>query len=681
MTTKKISRSLSMQIRRHLLTRVCVCFFIFSLIISAVIWQYFSFYITQSENTARHINEELTPYIISQEIIKNRYSIGLKIKDVESLYNVKISYFPKGFYKDTVKNSGLKLNNHFNWDYYVKIPVINDINYGYYIISGSILNDKLILKSILGQIVILIVFVMLFIYALLPIGNSIPQNLFVKPIKKLLKLLSDDNHQGLLDFSSSTELVMLRDELVKLIEKKEEAIKSKQLIKIGRQVAHDIRSPLSAIMSVISEKDHLDLKQINIIKSAADSLSNIANGLLVEYKISQGYFPVNTTENKYDKNPVYPMLSEVVFEKNSGYIKKKIEINLNVLDGAIFSSISVDSQQFKSVVSNIINNSIDAIDIEGTIDVSLKNDCNFMEIKISDNGRGIPVDILPKIRTYGFSHGKENGNGIGLYHATEYINKIGGSLSIDSESDVGTVVTVRIPLSGNPDWLSTGREIPSAPNIVILDDDPSIHGLWLDLLSDLHGAKIHQFHLIDDFRKSSINSDEIDLFLVDYHFRGYDENGFDFITGLGISDRSLLVTSKYLEKEFQEICIKNRVTILPKQFLKYIKDDFFNYESHYILIDDSQSVIDAWELRSHEKNINFVGFTSAINFLDSIGSIGKKSNIYIDFNLGGELTGTAFAKELHSKGFHNLYLCTGYEKNDFHPMNYIKDIVGKEPPF
>ena len=353
MTTKKISRSLSMQIRRHLLTRVCVCFFIFSLIISAVIWQYFSFYITQSENTARHINEELTPYIISQEIIKNRYSIGLKIKDVESLYNVKISYFPKGFYKDTVKNSGLKLNNHFNWDYYVKIPVINDMNYGYYIISGSILNDKLILKSIIGQIIILIVFVMLFIYALLPIGNSIPQNLFVKPIKKLLKLLSDDNHQGLLDFSSSTELVMLRDELVKLIEKKEEAIKSKQLIKIGRQVAHDIRSPLSAIMSVILEKEHLDLKQINIIKSAADSLSNIANSLLVEYKISQGYFSGNTTANKSDKNPVYPMLSEVVFEKNSGYIKKKIEINLNVLDGAIFSSISVDSQQFKSVVSNI----------------------------------------------------------------------------------------------------------------------------------------------------------------------------------------------------------------------------------------------------------------------------------------------------------------------------------------
>ena len=67
--------------------------------------------------------------------------------------------------------------------------------------------------------------------------------------------------------------------------------------------------------------------------------------------------------------------------------------------------------------------------------------------------------------------------------------------------------------------------------------------------------------------------------------------------------------------------------------------------------------------------------------MDSIGSIGKKSNIYIDFNLGDELTGTELAKELHSRGFHNLYLCTGYEKNDFQPMNYIKDIVGKEPPF
>ena len=670
-----------MQIRRHLLTRVCVCFFIFSLIISAVIWQYFSFYITQSENTARHINEELTPYIISQEIIRNRYSIGLKIKDVESLYNVKISYFPKSLYKDTNKNSELKLNNYFSWDYYVKIPAIDDVNYGYYMISGSILNDKLILKSIIGQIVILIVFVILFIYALLPIGNSIPQNLFVKPIKKLLKLLGDDNHQGLLDFNSSTELVMLRDELVKLIEKKEEAIKSKQLIKIGRQVAHDIRSPLSAITSVISEKEHLDLEQINIIKSAANSLSNIANSLLVEYKISQEYFSGNKIANKTDNNPVYPMLSEVVFEKSSGYIKKKIELNFNVLDGAIFLSVSVDSQQFKSAISNIINNSIDAIDIEGTIDISLKNDCNFMEITISDNGRGIPEEILPKIRTYGFTHGKDNGNGIGLYHATEYINKIGGSLLIDSKLDVGTVVTIRLPRSANPDWLSTGCEIPSAPNIVILDDDPSIHGLWLDLLSDFDGAKIYQFHSIADFRKSLINTDEIDLFLVDYHFRCCDENGFDFITGFGVSDRSLLVTSKYLEKEFQDICIENRVTILPKQFLKYIKDDFFNYECHYILIDDSQSVLDTWKLKSYEKNINFQGFNSASNFLDLIGGIGKKTNIYIDFHLGTELTGTEFAKDLFSKGFHNLYLCTGYENNHFQPMHYIKDIVGKEPPF
>ena len=681
MKTKKISRSLSMQIRRHLLTRVCVCFFIFSLIISAVIWQYFSFYITQSENTARHINEELTPYIISQEIIKNRYSIGLKIKDVESLYNVKISYFPKGFYKDTKKNSELKLNNYFNWDYYVKIPAIDDVNYGYYMISGSILNDKLILKSIIGQIVILIVFVILFIYALIPIGNSIPQNLFVKPIKKLLKLLSDDNHQGLLDFRSSTELVMLRDELVKLIEKKEEAIKSKELIKIGRQVAHDIRSPLSAIMSVISEKEYLDLKQINIIKSAADSLSNIASNLLVEYKISQGYFFKHMIASKPDNNPIYPMLSEVFFEKKSGNIKNRVKINLNVLDGVVFSSIFVDSQQFKSVISNIINNSIDAIDNEGTIDISVIPDCNFMVIKISDNGRGIPEEILPKIRTYGFSYGKESGNGIGLYHATEYINKIGGSLSIDSELCVGTVVTVQIPISSNPDWLSTGRKIPSSPNIVILDDDPSIHGLWLEFFSDLHGAKTHQFQLIDDFRQSSINPDEIDLFLVDYHFRDSNENGFDFITGLGISDRSVLVTSKYLEKEFQDICINNRVKILPKQFLKHINDDFFSYESLYILIDDSQSVIDAWELRSYEKNINFKGFTSATNFLDSIACIGKKSNIYIDFNLGDELIGTDFAKELFSKGFHNLYLCTGYEKNNFLPMEYIKDIVGKEPPF
>lgn len=59
----------------------------------------------------------------------------------------------------------------------------------------------------------------------------------------------------------------------------------------------------------------------------------------------------------------------------------------------------------------------------------------------------------------------------------------------------------------------------------------------------------------------------------------------------------------------------------------------------------------------------------------------KNIPIYIDSDLKEKMPGEIFAKFLYEQGFSTLYLATGYDKDRYGDMPWIKDIVSKDPPF
>ena len=61
---------------------------------------------------------------------------------------------------------------------------------------------------------------------------------------------------------------------------------------------------------------------------------------------------------------------------------------------------------------------------------------------LKDSGKGIPADVLHKIGQQGFTSGKQNGNGLGLFFAHSKIKEWGGALDISSNPELGTMVTV-----------------------------------------------------------------------------------------------------------------------------------------------------------------------------------------------------------------------------------------------
>ncbi len=100
------------------------------------------------------------------------------------------------------------------------------------------------------------------------------------------------------------------------------------------------------------------------------------------------------------------------------------------------------------MIHNLIRNAADAVEQAGRADgrvlVALKGVGASYEITVSDNGTGIPPDILPRLFEPFFSS-KPDGMGLGLSLCESIVERFDGSISAGNDPKGGAVFTVRLP--------------------------------------------------------------------------------------------------------------------------------------------------------------------------------------------------------------------------------------------
>ena len=180
-------------------------------------------------------------------------------------------------------------------------------------------------------------------------------------------------------------------------------------------------------------KDHLNFIQSGIC-DIEDQIAAILNHVRKNTLIKNE--PINI--NKIIKKEL------IFYENNSGF--KKIEKKLMLADSLPF--IMGNPAQIKQVFDNILKNSIDALSEARPKRLAVKtcSDAKFVTIKITDTGKGISREHLPRIFSPGFttkSVGK--GSGLGLASVKAMIEAYGGRIRIDSKEDIGTSVIMSIP--------------------------------------------------------------------------------------------------------------------------------------------------------------------------------------------------------------------------------------------
>lgn len=239
--------------------------------------------------------------------------------------------------------------------------------------------------------------------------------------------------------------------IVQLVEsKKKEELRAFNIK--AMRFSHDIRSPISAIYSLIESNEvGVDSKNKAIILNALDVIKNSSLELLMSGDKSHVATVVNIPDS----------IREVVEIKKVEYPLSNIK-----LIGLLNARSIIIETHFKRIISNLINNSIEACDKNKCeIIISIFNNDKNVIIEISDNGKGIPQHVQEKLGTKIFTT-KTKGNGIGLASAHEDLSSWGGKLEIKSSSKDGTVISLMIP------------SIEECNKVILIDDDELTRMIW-----------------------------------------------------------------------------------------------------------------------------------------------------------------------------------------------------------
>jgi cell cycle sensor histidine kinase DivJ len=130
-----------------------------------------------------------------------------------------------------------------------------------------------------------------------------------------------------------------------------------------------------------------------------------------------------------------------------------------------------DPRAFKQIVLNLVSNAIKFTERGGKVMVAAGVDGTRLVLRVSDTGVGISADDLKRIGDPFFQAGKtyqrrHEGTGLGLSIVKSLVHLHGGEMSIQSQLDEGTTVTVALPLSLETPDDATGSNItPLTPSL------------------------------------------------------------------------------------------------------------------------------------------------------------------------------------------------------------------------
>ena len=217
---------------------------------------------------------------------------------------------------------------------------------------------------------------------------------------------------------------------------------------LAAQVSHDIRSPLSALNIVLSATPEIPEDKREIIASVSARINSIANLLLQKgKKVQSERLVTKSTSQQELHTDLYSSLNSILNEKKAQF-GSRIDFQLSFSPSLSEHVAIIDPVEFGRVLSNLLNNAIEAIPKVGVITVSSSISRNSASIVIVDNGRGISSENLEKIGAKGFSLGKngtDSGSGLGLFHAKQTILAAQGKFNIHSKVNEGTIVTIVLP--------------------------------------------------------------------------------------------------------------------------------------------------------------------------------------------------------------------------------------------
>ncbi len=386
----------------------------------------------------------------------------------------------------------------------------------------------------------------------------------------------EEENYVVLFHEDKTEIILVEEEVKRArdINKEAERLKNNFL----NVLSHELRTPLNIVLgyaSILREtlEDKLSQEEkvyIENLRSGSERLFNSITQMLDFAQIESGVYSLNI-----ETIDLISLLSSCINSIRTGAEQKNLKIKTQFPKKSIF--VDVDYQSAESAINNLLNNAVKFTQ-QGFIEIeaNVLEEKELAVCKIRDSGIGISADYMEHL-FQPFSQedlhiGRHyEGNGLGLALVKRYIEKMGGSLVVDSIKGVGSTFTFTLPLSVRhvkPDAQKEPEAKEELKYALMIDESNESFNLLKAFLKNRYVIENCDYNL---FSPELVQNEKFTVIILDVKQNLWEE-GLSICRQIKSKDPHkrpiLILSSEYLEEKIQEFYDAGADKFLIKPFTK-----------------------------------------------------------------------------------------------------------------
>lgn len=200
-------------------------------------------------------------------------------------------------------------------------------------------------------------------------------------------------------------------------------------------VVHDLKNivtQLSLMLKNAERHSHNPEFQQDMLSTVEHSVDRMRQLML---QLREGATPPGT--------PVGVDLSKTVRRIQASKVGQGRQVDVEIADPVVSRG---HEERLERVIDHLVQNALDATDASGRVWVKLERRGGQAAVEVGDTGHGMSAEFMRERLFKPFQTTKAAGMGIGAYESSQYVRELGGRLEVESEENLGTKVTMLLPL-------------------------------------------------------------------------------------------------------------------------------------------------------------------------------------------------------------------------------------------
>ena len=219
--------------------------------------------------------------------------------------------------------------------------------------------------------------------------------------------------------------------------------------------AHELKAPIThlrwGMAEFFSDKKMQDKATpeiqdlMRMIQKASDSLGKLVTDLLNVARLESGTIKVSV-----HPTDLVAIVQDTVLQFKLDAEKQGIALSFDYDESKKMPFAMSDSERLEEVFSNLLSNAIKYNKAPGSVEVSIRQDANFLEASVKDTGVGMSEKDMKHLFGKFWrapEHKNIEGTGLGLWITKQLVVRMGGKIWAESKKDIGSTFFVRLPIA------------------------------------------------------------------------------------------------------------------------------------------------------------------------------------------------------------------------------------------